>query len=392
MSFLKFPRMFSFRFAIRKIKCMDQIMKISSKVISALGLFLLLAVSPVGVLFGESQESSPTYHYQADTVWAKISVTLQDGQDHFKLSGQSDTSATQWVLKDARKRKVAHGDLDSANRFQADIPKPFRENFQLTVIVRGDQGDIPIVIQLKPGAEEVWVTPTPPPYDAFIEDAKRPYNKIVKNFYEQAAQSYVDGDKDKAIEFLEKAADLDPSQAQVRTLMAKCKAGKDSLTIVSTPASPAEEVQPEPTRPAKNPAGAARHLSTTKHKNAATTNSATTPLKDHLLEKNVQQLESALRGGDVATAEKTLRRLKQVEPGDARLPGWEDQLDRLAHPHSQDSQSKADEAYNLGLESYRKEDYASARKFWEETLRFQPNHPQAKRNLDRLKEEHPDLK
>jgi Tfp pilus assembly protein PilF len=56
---------------------------------------------------------------------------------------------------------------------------------------------------------------------------------------------------------------------------------------------------------------------------------------------------------------------------------------------SQDQQAQADEAYNLGLDSYRKGDYAAARKFWEQTLKIQPNHLQAKRNMERLNRDHP---
>ena len=56
---------------------------------------------------------------------------------------------------------------------------------------------------------------------------------------------------------------------------------------------------------------------------------------------------------------------------------------------SQDQQAQADEAYNLGLDSYRKGDYAAARKFWEQTLKIQSNHLQAKRNLERLNKDHP---
>ena len=57
-----------------------------------------------------------------------------------------------------------------------------------------------------------------------------------------------------------------------------------------------------------------------------------------------------------------------------------------------DNQAQADQSYNLGLESYGKGDYAAAKNYWEETLQFQPNHLQAQRNLDRLKDEHPELK
>jgi tetratricopeptide (TPR) repeat protein len=57
----------------------------------------------------------------------------------------------------------------------------------------------------------------------------------------------------------------------------------------------------------------------------------------------------------------------------------------------EDRRAMADQAYNLGLESYRKGNWAEAMKFWEEVLRYVPGHAQAKRNLDRLRLEHVEI-
>jgi tetratricopeptide (TPR) repeat protein len=64
---------------------------------------------------------------------------------------------------------------------------------------------------------------------------------------------------------------------------------------------------------------------------------------------------------------------------------------KMAPEDSDDAQAEADQTYNLGLESYRNGNYADAEKFWQQTLEIDPNHVQAKKNLIRLKAEHPDL-
>ncbi|HEY5039308.1 MAG TPA: hypothetical protein VIJ93_09580, partial [bacterium] len=76
-----------------------------------------------------------------------------------------------------------------------------------------------------------------------------------------------------------------------------------------------------------------------------------------------------------------------------KLHDWAGQIAEIStHKNSEDAQAGADEAYNLGLESYRKGDLAGAKKFWSETIRLNPQYVQARRNLDRLIEENPQLK
>src|SRR5258708_7040940 len=135
--------------------------------------------------------SVPVYHFQSDTVWAKLSVLVQDFHGRFRVEGQSDSPASRWFLKNNKGQMIAHGDLDAQNRFQADIPRPFQGDFQLTVLINGDHAEIPAAIRLSPNADQILLTPTPPPYNPFEENPERPYNKIVKNFYDQAAQAYV---------------------------------------------------------------------------------------------------------------------------------------------------------------------------------------------------------
>jgi tetratricopeptide (TPR) repeat protein len=349
--------------------------------------------------------SVPCYRFQSDTVWAKLTVLVQDLHGRFHLECQCDSPTSRWFLKESKNgRIVAHGTMDTANRFQADIPRSFQDGDLLTVIVKGDQGDMPSVTRLSPDAEQVWSTPTPLPYDAFEDNPKRPYNKIVRNFYEQAIQAYTTGDNENAQVYLEKAGELDPDQPQVQALRKKIRplspvpqsheaqetprvqSGKSSVENLLEKAEAAEQ--------SDNPSKARKlYLKILKQDPGnEKARQSLLRLKTGSLEGIAQKLEKALSAGDTATAKKALDRLKRDAPTDPRLGGWQEKLDRLVRPDSQGQQSKADEVYNLGLESYRKEDYASAKKFWEETLELQPNHLQARRNLERLREEHPELK
>ncbi|HUO57909.1 MAG TPA: hypothetical protein VMV05_07000, partial [bacterium] len=305
------------------------------------------------------------------------------------------------LLKDSRGRKIAHGDFDRTNHFKANIPRTFNEKYLLTIQVHGDQGEIPLNLILKPGEENVWLTPTPPLFDPFSEDSDRPYNKIVKNLYEQAGQAYLNDDKEKALGLLKKAEELDPSQKQVKVLMAKCNSvPSESTTESSAPATTSIDPATGSTTPGENKEdlrkseqkSIKKHNKKNKKTNSPTNNFAEKETKPSVrtIEQYAQQLEESLEKKDISRAKKTLEKIRRISPNDKRLETWNSQINQIEHPNLLDQQSKADEAYNLGLESYRKEDYVSAKKFWEETLQFQPNHPQARRNLDRLKDEHPE--
>ncbi len=72
---------------------------------------------------------------------------------------------------------------------------------------------------------------------------------------------------------------------------------------------------------------------------------------------------------------------------------WQKKLSALSRNSVPESdESKADEAYNLGLDSYRNGDLDDAKKFWNQAIELNPQHLQAKRDLERLIEEHPEFK
>jgi tetratricopeptide (TPR) repeat protein len=113
-------------------------------------------------------------------------------------------------------------------------------------------------------------------------------------------------------------------------------------------------------------------------------------LQTVLLEQAAQLIEKDIKDGDYPKAKTLLVKIKQDYPNDVRIKQWEDQIDQLSQGGTvSDRQAKADEAYNLGLDSYRKDDYVSAKKFWEQTLQIDPQYIQAQQNLDRLNQEHP---
>jgi Tfp pilus assembly protein PilF len=86
-------------------------------------------------------------------------------------------------------------------------------------------------------------------------------------------------------------------------------------------------------------------------------------------------------------------KLKGLDPDNPKLADWKKQLEALQSPaQGTDAEAEADRFYNLGFECYRKGDLQGAKKNWEETLKLDPNHPQAIHNLKRLGEEHPELK
>ena len=105
-----------------------------------------------------------------------------------------------------------------------------------------------------------------------------------------------------------------------------------------------------------------------------------------------EKLKDQIVGNDVSDASKTKKisnpRKKKKEQASLKTAVKKNQA---LSQDGEDIQSQADQVYNLGLDSYRKGDFSAAKKFWEQTIVIQPNHLQAQRNLQRLKEEHPDL-
>lgn len=111
------------------------------------------------------------------------------------------------------------------------------------------------------------------------------------------------------------------------------------------------------------------------------------------LEAKLEELGKAVKAGDKVRAEKLVAEIKELDPDNARLKILEKKAGELGPKTTAlDAEAKAAEAFDLGLKSYGNNDFASAKKFWSEALQWNPKHVQARRNLDRLLEEHPELK
>jgi len=115
-------------------------------------------------------------------------------------------------------------------------------------------------------------------------------------------------------------------------------------------------------------------------------------LQAQLLEQEAIIIEKNIKEGDYEKAKIILAKIKLAFPSELRIQAWQDQINQLANASSpSERKAKADEAYNLGLDSYRKDDFVSAKKFWEEALKIDSQYIQAQQNLDRLNQEHPGL-
>ncbi len=328
------------------------------------------------------------YRFQTETVWAKLSVTVIDFKNHFQIECQSDNPTEGWVLTNRQNDKIiANNDEDSSNGFKISVNQPFLD-YELTVFVHDNENEqIPMIINLVPEKDKVTKLSV---YTPFVEDPDRAYNTLVKNLYEQAGQAYGQGNIKTAIELLEKAAQIDPTEPQVLTFTAKLKpqAGDNSTQkFIADCIDKAQKAEVN-----KNIHDAEKWYAEVlevapKNKTAI---ESIDRLQTVLLEQAAQLIEKEIKDGDYPRAKNLLAKIKQDFPNDVRIKNWQDQIDQISLEGSvSDRQAKADEAYNLGLDSYRKDDYVSAKKFWEQTLQIDPHYIQARQNLDRLNQEQP---
>lgn len=195
----------------------------------------------------------------------------------------------------------------------------------------------------------------------FVPNPDRPYNSMVQSFYNEAVESYSNGDNLDAINYLTKAKKLDPVQPQVNEFLDKIQGPTEQ------PDDPLAKIR-EALKNGKNEEALAK---------------LDDYLDQHPDDEEALELKDKIEGRAVTpkTKKKSSRKIKKL-------------FAEKTPPTQSDKslQAEADQAYNLGLDSYRQGDYAAAEKFWEQTLVLQPNHIQAQRNLERLKQEHADLK
>jgi tetratricopeptide (TPR) repeat protein len=340
---------------------------------------------------------------------------VRDHQDGFNLTVNSDTPLTGWILRNGTTNAVIQkGGLGGQKTFTAEIPKTFKEGYHLTVFVKADQDQIPVVVNLVPQEEKREINGTTgSSIPDFQENPDHPYNSMVKSLYKQAVQAYSTGDKNEALGYLNKAADLDPTQAQVQTFR--------QLILAGNPEKPADAQATPGAKTSKGQAGegssngeSAGDLAAKAKRAEANGDlvkarilygkalrlrpdqadwaSALDKLNRELARK---KFETAVKDKNPSEASAAYSKLKALDPDNPKLADWKKQLDTLQSPSSganSDAEAQADQFYNMGLQSYRDNDFAGAKKYWEETLKLQPNHQKAAANLQRLADEHPELK
>lgn len=328
-------------------------------------LLLLLTAAPFSIFAqtptpAASPSSEKALSYRTKTVWGTVQALVRPQSDGFSLEVRSETPMTGWTLKnETGDQTLAKGGLGAVKQFMAKVPKVFQGNFKLTVFLNAEQDSVPVALQL---GSKTGTTGKDIPAEAeeeYEENPDHPYHAMVRSLYEQAVEDLAKGDRFHALSHLKKASDLDPLQPQVRNLLEKTQ-GPPSKTV--------------------DPVEQARTVWKSGNKDGALSQLDDILSNDPDNEKALA-LKKEIAGKQKKARSKSIPETPQVKVRKAPAP-----------MNEKEAQAKADQAYNLGLESYRKNDYAAAKKFWMETLQILPTHTQARRNLDRLLEDHPELK
>ena len=328
------------------------------------------------------------YRFETDTVWAKLNIMVIDFKTHFQIECTSDNPMEGWVLSNRQNDKIiGENENDLGEAFKLNVAKPFVD-FELTVFVEGGNNQqIPLIVHLCPDKENATELTVCVP---FVENPNRPYNILVKSLYEQAEQAYSQGDDKNAVNYLEKAEKVDASEPQVLAFLDRLKPQTpDNSTERFIEDSLAKAQKAEADKKIHDAESAYAEVLKVDPKNQ-TAVQGIYRLQAQLLAEAAELIEKEIKDGDYPKAKILLTKIKQDFPNDVRIKEWEDQIDELVGAGTGlEKKAKADEAYNLGLDSYRKDDFVSARTFWQEALKIDPQYIQAQQNLDRLNQEHP---
>lgn len=282
--------------------------------------------------------------------------------------------------------------------------------------------------------------------ETFQVDQEKPYNKLTKNYFDKAVVDFRNKHYAQALEAIEQAQKMDPDNPQIEKLMemlenynsenllnreverAKNKwdegntdnaeeilgnillkhpGFQKAIDLKAQIDKSIEKEKADAMRPvldkAKSDEKENRYMAEKsdyekalkidpQNKEASAGLERVSAMIDPL-QARVKEMERAYQLKQKKTAEACLRDISKWDPNYPNLTDWKTKIAAMVGMDSdKDTEAKADEAYNLGLESYRKDDFVNAKKFWQETLEIDPRNLQAKRNLDRLLEVHPDLK
>ncbi len=309
--------------------------------------------------------SANTYHFQSSTAWGDINVLVTDFSGCFKVDVKTAATAMGWVLKNGKTGKtVSKGGIDRENQFNFQVSQAFDGFFHLKIFLAQGREEVPVGLTLSPNSDKKSANAIGASPDDFEENPDQPYNRTVKGLYLQALSAYDRGNEREVLKLLEKAEELDPTQPQVQALLNKVRIPSDSES---------------------GPLAQAREALKKGNKEEALAK-VEDYLDEHPDSQEAQQLKDKIEGKE--------RPPKIIKNHAAKAQDIVPKETVPAKPFMKDEDRKAqaDQAYNLGLASYDKGDYAVAKKFWEQTLQIDPANVKAKMNLEHLANDHPDLK
>jgi hypothetical protein len=312
----------------------------------------------------EDASNPVLYHFRSNTVWSKLDVVVRSYPERFEVEVNSGAPLSGWILKGQKDGVVlSRGSVKGGSRPRFKVAKPFQGGYSLTLFADVDGEEMPVIIKLaSKAAPDDSRESTSFSAEDFQENPDRPFNTTVKNLYLKAMEDFSNGDEGAALDLLRKAMDLDPTQPQIKSLFKKLqlKAEPQIPTALKKAADDFKKGEKE---------------------------QALAELQDYLDEHPDDKKALELRD----EIEDSAGIKKHSQPQKVVVAKTPTHSSKPQSPPTQDQLAQADAAYNLGLKSYANDDFAAAKKFWEETLKLQPNHSQAKHNLERLQEEHPEL-
>jgi tetratricopeptide (TPR) repeat protein len=295
------------------------------------------------------------------TPWAVLRVMRSGDSGSFETWVSSDVPLDGWlVTRKGSRNPLGRKTLNAVYNLHFKISHPFSEDLVLTVFPIVDGSPQPLVVSWLANSDKNTGVPeeTLDPWLQWHSDPSRPYNRVVQGLFISAVKSYRAERMDEAMKDLDKALTLDASNPQVIELREKILEGEGSPTRL------------QDLREAKsllkngNPKAALAKADVLLAMDA--TDAEALALK--------KKIEAVLEGAEPKSVRKRRARLKTMVPSE-----------------DPEARGRADQAYNLGLESYRKGNWGAARSFWEQALQNDPHYLQARRALDRLKAEQPGL-
>jgi len=303
--------------------------------------------------------------FKAKSVWANLRIRLETRPTAYGLLVQSDVPMAEWYLLQPKGEAViAHGSGGMRFKWRAEVPSTFADGTRLKVIVQSDEEPKPIWVMLGGKGEKDEAEPGDPGDTVDFPSApSRPYNGLVKDLYLKAYEDGRKGRYSEATASLDQALKLDPThplvlelRANIRKKMSASNRGPDLREIKRL-------------WKAGDDAIALEKLDLI--------------LRDDPDCVQALALKKDIEAGTSVKPPKRRKKRKQTEEIVEATP--------TLSIKAEDKATLADTSYNLGLDAYRKGNYSEAKKFWEETVRYQPHHAQARNAITRLTREHPEL-